>query len=272
MAPYIMSGVAFVTGAGGGIGQATAVAFVEEGVTRIVLVDIISLKETEALIKEVNPEVRSVALTADIADEDSVDKMMSEAIQAFGSIQYAVNCAGVTTPPVKSAELSTPAWDRVIDINLRGTWFCQRALIRQMLKQDPVPVSEMRSKAVSPERGSIVNVASIVGPVGDAGSGSYAASKSGLMAQGRTDAAGYGNDGIRINSICPGAILTPMMKLSLGTGTVFNKLLDTAPISRWGQPEEIAQACVFLASTRASFITGAEIVADGGLIHSLRAV
>ena len=272
MAPYEMSGVAFVTGAGGGIGQASAVAFIQEGVQRIVLVDlkVDGLKETEALLRAINSDVQSVSITADISDEASVDKMISQAAEAFGSIQYAVNCAGITSLPTKTTDLSLEAWDRVIHINLRGTWLCNRALIKQMLKQEPVAEAEMRTTA-RPERGSIVNIGSVVGPVGDPTSGSYAASKSGLMAQSRTDAAGYGNDGIRVNSICPGVILTPMLKHSMSTGAPYQKLLDTVPINRFGKPEEVAQACVFLASTRASFITGAEIVVDGGLINSLRA-
>ena len=157
-----------------------------------------------------------------------------------------------------------------MDVNLRGLWLCQRALIRQMLTQNPVDESEMRTTA-RPERGSIVNIASVIGIVGDATCGSYSAAKAGLMAQSRTDAAGYGNDGIRINTVCPGIIYTPILQNSMKIGRPYNAMTKTVPIDRFGLPEEVAQTCVFLSSTRASFITGVEVVVDGGLINVLRA-
>lgn len=271
MAPYIMDGVALITGSASGIGRACALAFADEGVTRLVLADvnITGLEETSNLLKKMNPEVQTVVIKTDTSSEQEVQNMVDAGVKKFGSIHYAVNCAGVTSVPrAKTADLSVESWDRVQNINLRGVWLCQRAVIRQMLRQEYLKPEQMRSGA-APERGSIVNISSVLGRVAHPTNGSYAAAKHGVLGQSRTDAAAYGGEGIRVNSVCPGIIYTPMMENSLKLGSAYDKMLETVPISRFGKPEEIAQTVVFLASTRASYITGEEVLVDGGLLHCM---
>ncbi|KIV82882.1 hypothetical protein PV11_04949 [Exophiala sideris] len=139
MAPYSMDGVALITGAASGIGRACAVAFVEEGVKRLVLAEMntTGLEETSFSLKNLNPEVETVLTRTDTSSPEDVQKMVDTGVEKFGSIHYTVNCAGVsTTSRVGSAELDIEAWDKVINVNLRGVWLCQRAVIQQMLKQD----------------------------------------------------------------------------------------------------------------------------------------
>ena len=174
MAPHIMEGVALVTGAASGIGRACALAFADEGVTRLIIADVNlpGLEETSDLLKKMNPEVQTLVVEADVSSETNVQNMVHAGVMRFGSIQYAVNCAGVTSEPrTFTADLSVEAWDRVMNINLRGVWLCQRAEIRQMLKQDYLKPEQMRSGA-PPERGSIVNISSVLGRVGHPTNGS----------------------------------------------------------------------------------------------------
>jgi len=266
-----MDGVALITGSASGIGRACALAFADEGVTRLILADVnpSGLEETSNLLKKLNSAVETVIVRTDTSSEQEVQKMVDVGVEKFGSIQYAVHCAGVTSEPrAKSADLSVEAWDRVHNINLRGVWLCQRAVIRQMLKQDYLKPEKMRSGSAA-ERGSIVNISSVLGKVAHPTNGSYAAAKHGVIGQSKTDAAAYGGEGIRVNSVCPGIIYTPMMENSLKLGSAYDKMLETVPISRFGKPEEIAQAVVFLASTRASYITGTEVIVDGGLLSTM---
>ena len=173
MAPYIMDGVALITGAGGGIGRACAVAFAEEGVTRLVLADLntAGLEETSTILKQLSPKVETVTIRTDTSSPEDVQKMVDVGVETFGRIHYAVNSAGVSTSSrAKSTELLVDAWDKVINVNLKGVWLCQRAVIQQMLKQDYLGQDQMRTKS-PPERGCIVNIASIVGRAGLAGTG-----------------------------------------------------------------------------------------------------
>ncbi|KAK4936558.1 hypothetical protein LTR10_022607 [Elasticomyces elasticus] len=208
MAPYSMDGVALITGAASGIGRACAVAFVEEGVKRLILADMntTGLEETSSSLKTLNPEVETVLTRTDTSSPEDVQKMVDTGVENFGSIHYTVNCAGVsTTSRAGSAELPIEAWDKVINVNLRGVWLCQRAVIQQMLKQDYLRPDQMRTGS-PPERGCIVNISSIVGRSGLVGTGAYAASKHGVLGQTRLDAISYGGEGIRVNAVCPGFI------------------------------------------------------------------
>ncbi|KAK3044623.1 hypothetical protein LTS18_000787, partial [Coniosporium uncinatum] len=152
----------------------------------------------------------------------------------------------------------------VINVNLRGVWLCQRAQITQMLKQE---ADQPTRTGAPPQRGAIANISSILGLLSSATNGSYAASKSGVLGLVRTDAAAYGPHGIRLNAVCPGTIYTPMLAKSMEQGAGYAKLLERTPIPRWGRPEEVAQVCVFLVGGRASFVTGEEVLVDGGLFH-----
>lgn len=264
-----MGSVTLVTGAASGIGRACAHAFADEGVERFVLADLDSegLQSLQLELKEANNKANILIITTDTASESDVQHMVDEGVKEFGAIHYAVLCAGVTSKPrVRTDELPTEAWDRVININLRGVWLCQRALIQQMLKQ---PRDLGTTASLSPQRGSIVNISSVLGRVAHPTNGSYAAAKAGILGMTRTDAVAYGRDGIRINAVCPGLIKTPLVEASIKAGANYDKMLPSIPLNRYGLPAEIAQLCVFLASSRASFITGAEITADGGQLANL---
>jgi len=266
-----MNGVALITGAASGIGRATALAFADEGCTRLILADLNSdgLSSLSSDLKAFDSSIQTVIVKTDTSKEEDVQRMVDEGVKAFGSIHYCVNCAGITSRPrLRTHELPIEAWDRVIGINLRGVYLCERAQITQMLKQEPQAQSEMRSKG-EPERGSIVNISSVLGRTANPTSGSYSAAKHGVLGLSRTDAAAYGCDGIRVNSVCPGIIYTPLMEQSLAAGSNYDKMLEGVPISRFGKPEEVAQVCIWLASTRSSYVTGEEIVVDGGLIHTM---
>ncbi|KAI9656177.1 MAG: hypothetical protein M1821_004839 [Bathelium mastoideum] len=264
-----MEGVALITGAASGIGRATALAFAGEGCKRLVLADIniSGLDSLSSELKSSNSSVQVVCVSTDTSKEADVQRMVDEGVKSFGSIHYCVNCAGVTSKPRKrSHELSLEAWDRVQMINLRGVWLCQKAEIQQLLKQE----ANLKMMTGAPsQRGSIVNISSVLGRVAHATNGSYAAAKAGVLGVSRTDAVAYGKEGIRINSVCPGLIKTPMVENSLREGADYDQLIGDIPLNRWGRPEEIAQVCVFLASSRASLVTGEEVLVDGGLLHKL---
>jgi NAD(P)-dependent dehydrogenase (short-subunit alcohol dehydrogenase family) len=173
MAPYIMGGVALITGAASGIGRACAVAFAEEGVTRLILADMntAGLEETSNILKQLNHEIETVVVQTDTSSPNDVQNMVDLGVERFGSIHYAVNSAGVSTDSrAKSADLAIDAWDRVVNINLRGVWLCQRAVIQQMLKQDYLNPEQMKTRS-PPERGCIVNISSVVGRAGLAATG-----------------------------------------------------------------------------------------------------
>ena len=138
MAPYVMKGVALITGAASGIGKATTFAFADEGVTRFIIADVneAGLQSVEKDLKASDANVQVVVVKTDTTSESDVQRMVDEGVKAFGEIHYCVNCAGVTSSPrARTHELPMEAWDRVLNINLRGVHLCQRAQITQMLKQ-----------------------------------------------------------------------------------------------------------------------------------------
>ncbi|CAH0020171.1 unnamed protein product [Clonostachys rhizophaga] len=256
--------VALITGSASGIGRAVAHIFVEEGCTRLILADLDEggLSTVAEELKKLNPEVKTCLCLCDVSSETDVQKMIDDGVKAFGAIHYAVNNAGVASQPrVKTHELEVEAWDRVQNINGRGTWLCQRAEIRQMLSQEPS--LSMRTGA-SAQRGAIVNLSSIFAFATQATNGAYSSSKASVNGMTKTDAITYAKDGIRVNSVCPGSTLTPLLEVGLKAGTYSPNIVDAIPFGRLGRPEEIAQGIVFLASERASFITGESLVIDGG--------
>ncbi|KAL3465082.1 short chain dehydrogenase/ reductase [Aspergillus heterothallicus] len=266
-----MPGVALITGAASGIGRATAFTFVKEGCTRFALGDLNEegLQSTSAELKAMNPAVQVFTAVVDISSEVQINEFIQGAVATFGGIHYAVNNAGITSNPrVRSHELPVDAWDQVVNVNLRGTWLCQRAILGQMMKQK----RELGTRTGSgPQRGAIVNISSIFGirsftSVGAANDSQYSATKSGILGMTRTDAIDYAAEGIRINSVLPGYVKTPMVAESIRRGANYEPIIDTIPGKRWGTPEELAEAVVFLAGEKASWINGTELVVDGGKV------
>lgn len=241
--------VALVTGAGSGIGRATAELFAVHGAFVVVAdKNLDTAKETLELIKKSGE--KGLALEVDISQEDQVKSLIEETVDRFGQLNYACNNAGIEGDQAFTAECSAENWSRVININLNGTWFCMKYQIPEMLKNSD---------------GAIVNVSSIAGLLGFPGIPAYASSKHGINGLTKTAALEYAEQGIRINAVCPGAIQTPMIDRFVGTESQERKdLIASHPIGRLGRPEEVAEAIVWLCSEKASFITGQILAVDGG--------
>ncbi len=240
--------VAIVTGGGSGIGLSSVELFLKEGAT-VVAADI-NLDQTDKFSSEFNDKF--AAIRVDVSDSDSIKSLFESVENRFGALQVLFNCAGVF-PGDDGGVLDTPesTWDRVQDINLKGLWLCCKYAIPLMLKSGG---------------GSIVNVASFVSFVGAATAQvAYTASKGGVLALSREIAVEYARQNIRVNSLCPGPIQTPLLEELLSDEKRRQRRLVHIPMGRFGKSEEIAKAALFLASDDSSFITGASLLVDGGI-------
>lgn len=241
--------VAIVTGGSSGIGKATALAFAKKG-AKVVIVDWIENSETLTLIKDLGGEVLFVK--CDVSKAADVKAMIEKTIAVFGRLDYAFNNAGIegTSAPVQ--DCSEENWDKTIGINLKGIWLCMKYEIPEMLKQ---------GKCV------IVNCSSVAGLVGFSGLPAYVASKHGVIGLTKTAALECAKLGIRVNAVCPGVIQTPMMdRLTGNKKEAEEQFTGLEPVGRFGQPEEIANAVVWLCSDEASFVTGLAMPVDGGFV------
>ncbi len=251
MAGLLDGKTAVVTGGGGGIGRATALAFAREG-ARVAVADYAAdtAAETVAMINTAGGQ--AITLTGDVTRERDVKTMLDDTIVAFGRLDCAFNNAGIAPYQVeasgkKTAEWTETAFDRMIAVNLKGVWLCMRAEIRQMLTQGG---------------GAIVNTASIAGLIGLVTSSAYVAAKHGVIGLTKTAALEYAEAGIRVNAVCPGFIETRMTEETMRRRG--EAILAQIPVKRMGLPEEIAEMVVWLCSDRASYVTGAAYNVDGG--------
>ncbi|GAA4595434.1 3-oxoacyl-ACP reductase [Planotetraspora phitsanulokensis] len=239
--------VAVITGAGSGIGLATAQRFAQEG-AKIVAVDL-----DEVAGAKVADEVGGLFVRADVADEDDVVRMYQTAFDTYGSIDVAFNNAGIS-PPEDDSILDTgiEAWRRVQEVNLTSVYLCCKHVLPYMRRQG---------------KGSIINTASFVAVLGSATSQiSYTASKGGVLAMSRELGVQFAREGIRVNALCPGPVDTPLLReLFAKDPERAQRRLVHVPIGRFARAEEIAAAVAFLASDDSSFITASEFLVDGGI-------
>ena len=237
----------FITGAASGIGRATAIAFGTQGAhVTVADLDVDGAAATVALIDAVGGSGQPVA--CDVSDDASVRAAVGAAVGDAGTLDVAVNCAGVSGPPtVPLVQYDLTLLDLMIAVNLRGLFLCMRAQLQHMLPAG---------------RGAIVNVASGAGLIAHAGASGYVASKHGAVGLTKAAALDYAAKGVRINAVCPGLVDTPM--IGARTPQVRAALAQAHPIGRIAQPGEIADAILWLSSDRATFVTGTAIPIDGG--------
>lgn len=249
MVPQFSGKVALITGAGSGIGRASALAFARSG-AKVVIADVAEAEgeETAAMARALNTD--ALFVRADVAQRADVEALVNEAVESFGRLDYAHNNAGISGAQALLADYPEEAWDQVIAVNLKGVWLCMRYELQQMLKQGG---------------GVIVNTSSVAGMTGSRGTSAYVASKHGIIGLTKAAALEYARSGVRINAICPGTIHTAMIdRFTHGDSRVLEQFAEGEPIGRLGQPEEVASAVTWLCSDGASFVTGATLAVDGG--------
>lgn len=248
--------VAVVTGAASGIGEAAVRLMAQEG-ARVAVVDV-----DDASGEKVAKDIGSAGGTAgfwhaDVSREDDVKNALAAVYDRYGQLHILVNNAGIAGPRKPAHETSVEEWDRVLGVNLKGAFFCTKHSVPYILKTGP---------------GSIVNVASVYGILG-CDTPTYDTSKGAMRAMTKSDALIYAKNNIRVNSIHPGNILTPLFrKLAeaidpIGVDNAIMKLSVANPLGRMGTPEEIANCILFLASDESSYVTGIELLADGGMVN-----
>ena len=242
--------VALVTGAAKGIGFAAARAYADAGAS-VALADL-----NEELLNKVTEQLKSegydvIAILCNVADDTQVEAMVNKTVETFGRLDAAFNNAGIQNEMAGAADQTREDFDRVTGVNLGGVWSTMKHELQQMRKQG---------------FGAIVNCSSIGGILGGNQRGTYHAAKHGVIGLTKSAAIEYAKQGIRVNTVCPGIIHTPMLDgmINGGQQDVLDAMLETVPSGRLGLPEEIANAVVWLSSDAASFVVGHTLVVDGG--------
>lgn len=239
--------VAIITGGGSGIGKETAIRFAEEG-AKVVIWDV-NLTEAEKTVEEIkNIGGTGKAYKVDVTNREQIEETVDNILEEFHKIDILINNAGITMDATLM-KMTEEQWDRVIDINLKGTFNCGQIIGKYMAQR---------------KSGVILNAASVVGLYGNFGQTNYAASKWGVIGMTKTWAKELGRKNIRVNAVAPGFISTPMVEKM--PENILNMMKEKALLGRLGTPEEVANAYLFLASDEASFITGTVLSVDGGVV------
>ncbi|SES82166.1 3-oxoacyl-[acyl-carrier-protein] reductase [Natronincola peptidivorans] len=239
--------VAVVTGSARGIGKSIAEKYAAEG-ARIVLVDR-SLEDVEKTIKEMKESYSEVyGYGMDVTDRSQVQQVFERIAKELGTVDILVNNAGITAD-AQMYKMTGEQWDNVINVNLTGVFNCSKEAVKIMREK---------------EYGKIINISSVVGLYGNFGQVNYAATKSGVIGMTKTMAKELGRKNVNVNAVCPGFIATEMTEKM--PEKVLTMMKEKAPLNRLGTPEDIANACLFLASEEASFVTGTVLSVDGGIV------
>ncbi|MBI4982981.1 MAG: 3-oxoacyl-[acyl-carrier-protein] reductase [Candidatus Omnitrophica bacterium] len=239
--------VALITGGARGIGKSIALMFAKEGAD-IVIGDV-NLEEAEKTCKEIEALGRkTLALQLDVTDLAKVEEVVNKILDKFTKVDILVNNAGITKDNLL-LRMNPDQWDAVLNVNLKGAFNCIKAVTKPMMKQ---------------RSGKIINIASIIGIIGNPGQANYAAAKAGMIALTKTVAKEFASRNITANAVAPGFIQTEMTaKLP---EDVKNQMKAAIPLARFGGPDDVANTCLFLASEDSSYITGQTIVVDGGMV------
>lgn len=248
--------VVLITGAGSGLGQASALQLAKEG-AKLSLVDVnaASLEETKSKVSEAVPNAEVLLITANVADVKAVENYVNETVEKFGRIDSFFNNAGIEGKQNLTEDFGIDEFQKVVSINLNGVFYGTKYVLKVMKEQGS---------------GSIVNTASVGGIRGVGNQSGYAASKHGVVGLTRNSGIEYGQYGININAIAPGAIMTPMVEGSLkqmdpdNWEEVGKQFVEPNPMKRFGKPEEVGYLVAFLLSDQSSFINAAVIPIDGG--------
>ncbi len=241
--------VALVTGAGMGIGKAIALLFAAEG-AKVVVSDINEQAGNEVVAELTRNGSQAIFVRADTSNPNDHETLVNAAVKQFGALHIAVNNAGIGGPLAPVGEYPLDGWNKVIGINLSGVFYGMRYQIPAMLASGG---------------GSIVNIASILGQVGTANSPAYVAAKHGVVGLTKAAALEYAGKMIRINSVGPGYIKTPLLTNSLDEATM-QALVGLHPIGRLGEANEVAEMVLWLSSPKSSFVTGSYYAVDGGYL------
>ena len=240
--------IALVTGASRGIGKAIAISLAKEG-AEVIINYSSSLENANKVVSEIHSfGGKAYPLQADISNENSVNELIKEVLHKNNKIDVLVNNAGITKDGLLM-RMKTGDWQKVLDLNLSGVFYCTRAVSRQMLKQ---------------KSGRIINITSVVGLMGNPGQANYSAAKAGVVGLTQSSAKEFASRGITVNAVAPGFISTDMTK-DLNSEAI----LSAIPLGRFGAPEDVAGAVRFLAADpSAAYITGQTIQVDGGMVMS----
>ncbi|HPH02732.1 MAG TPA: 3-oxoacyl-[acyl-carrier-protein] reductase [Spirochaetota bacterium] len=240
--------VAIITGAARGIGRSIAEKFASQG-SHLAIIDV-NLEAAEQTAQELAKQygVKTMAARTDVSNAEDVDAMVKKVLDTFGRIDILVNNAGVTRDNLM-LRMKDEEWDLVININLKGVFVCTRSVARHMAKA---------------RKGNIINIASVVGQMGNAGQANYTASKGGVIALTKTTAREFAGRNVRVNAVAPGFINTAMTEVL--SEQVKTEMLRQVPLDRMGEPEDIANGCLFLASGMSAYITGHVLAINGGML------